>query len=444
MNRKSIYLSLTWAIMLVVMGTSPLYSQDRERKFDLSKWLSDRDKNQSGVLEQNELDDRTKKFLNGMKIDTSGSVVIADVIRTSNAARQKMEKEKADKEFASQTWEIPGFGEPVSKDTVPGFGVESNDKEDEVAVLGFEIDTETTKEAMISIKEQFGRRINDRVESVFRTYDKNKNQILDPAEIAGIPWRDPPWKPFDENRDGQLTKVELAKRYKSIEGDDDRERNRRVVVNRNQDSKDNSSKRKTETTKRPANDKSSARRALDYANSTLKSKDKNGNGKIDGEDEMKSVGILKKADTDKNGEITRDELIAFASGGSKSSGSSTSGSTASGSENPRIRRRRVRDNDFAESKSRRRSGSTDDRIIRDGTPQQTFKESAEERKPFKDDSIANRRQRVPSDFKSKDKNSNGMIELTEFVSEITSESIKKFQGKDANEDGVITPDEWRN
>ena len=210
---------IQFVISCILLAVFSIPSLAQDRKFDLAKMLSDRDKNQSGTLEPDELSDRDKKFLQGMNISTSGSIVIADVVRKSQADRKQAAKEKADKEFNSINWDVPGFGEPVESGELPGFGDVGEDDSESATIPDFEIKEQSRKESMISIREQFGRRINDRVEGIFKSYDKNKDGILDTNEVKDIPWRNPPWKEFDENNDGQMSKLELAKRYKAGEED---------------------------------------------------------------------------------------------------------------------------------------------------------------------------------------------------------------------------------
>ncbi|MFK7769540.1 MAG: EF-hand domain-containing protein [Mariniblastus sp.] len=52
-------------------------------------------------------------------------------------------------------------------------------------------------------------------EQVLKTSDSNGNGQLDPEEIKAAQWTGP-WKPFDANSDGIMSKAELSARYKSM------------------------------------------------------------------------------------------------------------------------------------------------------------------------------------------------------------------------------------
>lgn len=444
-------LPLAAGFLAVSLAAHPAWAQGG---FDLTEWLKGKDKNNSGILEQDEIDDRTRDFLAKNKIDPSRPVSISDVASRISRDREAMERKRAEEEFARLPRNIPGFGEPLDQGEIPGFGVEIEETEEE-AIPGFGVSDELALQAVVSIREQFGRRIDGRVENVFRRYDPNRDGILDAGEISKVPWSGLPWKDFDENSDGQLTKIELAKRYEASEerGDDRRGRRgsrrdsrdddrrgrdrrswgrdqEREQNDRSTNRSDNSSSRSSEPS-----DRDVEKRARDYARMLIKEKDENKNGKLDG-DEVS--GILRKADGDGDGEITEQEIFQATIEPARNPLSSRASSPTADSSRGR------RSSTGRESRSNRASADSQaaNRLVRDVTDGE-YLVTEIRRIPLKQETVETRRvSQIPRSFSDKDRNGDGQIQLNEFADKLTRKTVEEFNELDANDDGVIHVSEW--
>ncbi len=456
------------------------YGQERRRReFNVEEWLQQRDRNNNGVLEPNEINERDGRFLERMEIDVTRPVVIAQVVAKVNQERLEQQKQREDEEFAKLPRRVPGFGESITRTDLPGFGVEvSSDKTNRIP--GFGLTDDQVLESMISIREQFGRDIDQQVERTFEQYDKNKDGLLDASEIAEIPWGNPSWEEFDQNNDGQISMIELAKRYQARSGDrsrrggdnNDNDNNRRGAQSNNErgtnqqnegrrfagrnqqpaqaderSTPDAQGRGRTESTPRTNRSGGSMDQFVRYVKSTLEQHDTNKNGVIDG-DELDKIGIMKKADTDKDGKVTYDELLAYVSGNrgesGESSGSSTDTSNSAANSTGRDGSTRNRGGaSRGSTRNRTVEDEPENRIIRDlRSIENIVIGSEEQRVPLTDDAVNLRRERLTREFTQMDKNGDGQIQLIEFASKLTVDEIAEFNRIDRNGDGVITINEW--
>jgi len=376
--KYSISICLTVAIVIAVQtfSASNLNAQDSDRKdrdherrlrsdfrneqwrskFNVEDYLKSQDDNKDGVLSPDEMNGRrTKKFLESLGIPTGRTSKLEDLVKgyKKRIANDTQEKRK---EFESRLNNLAQFGaEPES------FGVG-----------------------------QFG------------TADKGEG---------------PPPETSDLNRDGRLSKLELAKRFtvadqesqkSSSNGernddrrykDDDRERKYREA--------EISGRYGKRATPKPtsgsavAKAKANARSTQGYAkyvNNSFKKYDANSDGMLD-KKEISVSPLLKKAeDSDGDGLISKQEAIALVSGGQVQATSATPSKKKPKPRKPAGRRK-----------------------------------SATASKPSgKRSSLSN-----------KDTNADGQIQMHEYTDTWTAEKLEEFREKDKNGDGLLSPAEYR-
>jgi Ca2+-binding EF-hand superfamily protein len=144
------------------------------------------------------------------------------------------------------------------------------------------------------------------------------------------------------------------------------------------------------------------------ATETIKHHDKSGNGILEG-DELKDLGMSRSADSDGDGMITHDELVAYRtpkSGSAVAAKASTSPATNAG-------------------------GASDESIER--------KIVNNKRKSYR---FKTTNERIASwRFASKDANGDGQVSMSEYSSSWSDRTAAEFQRYDHDNDGMITSDE---
>jgi len=374
---------------------------------DYSGYLKRLDRNGDGYLEGDEMSGRTRRWLGEVGINTSRRVKISSV--NSMVKRNQRDKEKQlerDKNFSTQ---IPGFFEyeEEAEDDLPGFGIEKSN----------------VVEVEVSSK-QYSRSVLDQIESTLRRYDKDKNGILDRKEVEAIRWGSPKPSDSDLNKDGQLTRDELAERFKRRE-DSNRSNNQGGSRTTRSGSRfGNSSPRSGGSRSRPSTGSSgsstrsgfSSRRSggsssssssssggerdySSYVQGVMERYDKDKDGKLNKSEQAKMSRVPKNADADKDGNLSFDELVDHYSGAN--SGSKDSTSSKSG--------------DRQTSRGGSRTPSTRDR--------------------------GNTRSKKFS-FSGNDENKDGQIAMSEFTSDWNDEKLAEFNNLDLNGDGYISKTEY--
>ena len=419
------------AFLVGVFTLLPTGEAQRKRGgFDVKAYLSGLDKNSNGLLETSEMKGRTSGFLKNLGFDTSKPVKLSDVVR-------KVDKDKKDAKESSSR-------KNKSEAKVPGFGVEREVK----GVSDFSASVkEKGKSSGVSLEAQFGKNIMKQVDDVIRRYDRNKNSQLDADEIKRGRWGSPKPAESDLNRDGILTRSELANRYQAREKsvrtsrgrsndrssrkDSDRGRDSsRSSSNRRSSSSRSSSSRSTSSrssSSRPSSTRSSSRsrsssksssdlsssreksssskssRYISYAKSLIKKYDKNNDGRLSKkEQEAMTAAPKASADSNKDGYISVEELAVSIGGGASVSTSSE------------------------KSKSDSKSSST----------------SKREKSRSRDRSSSRSSRKKVTSFSSGDTNNDGQINMHEYAKEWSSEELEEFEKRDLNNDGVITAQEW--
>lgn len=170
--------------------------------FDPSSFLTRMDTNGNGMLDPDEAQGPARFMLDRMarsnpKIDISKPIPMSLLTESF----QQMRSGSSGSEYGSSYSDSENA--IVEKDSlVPGFGKKAVEK---VPVPGFGVGGER---ANIAIEERDMKEADDRMER----YDKNKDQYLDENELKEGRWSDSPMQ-FDNNRDGKLSRQELATRY---------------------------------------------------------------------------------------------------------------------------------------------------------------------------------------------------------------------------------------
>ena len=177
------------------------------RGFDPTSMLKRLDRNGDGRIDPNELDERTKAFtgrmFERMGLDPNKPVSIADITKRIEERRREREegekKEEKKEEDVSKTFGIPGFDD-VSEALPP-------------MVPDFFLDPDSPLLLAGSIDNRYEKSILDQVDRTLRSYDRNRDGVLDNEEIRRGRFSNPPVEESDLDRDGKLSKVELAERY---------------------------------------------------------------------------------------------------------------------------------------------------------------------------------------------------------------------------------------
>lgn len=421
---------------------------DRRGGFDPTAMLRRFDRNNDGKIDPNELDDRTREFagrmMERMGFDPTKPVSIDDISKRIEERRGGgAPPEEADKEELAKTFGIPGFddGGDETPPLVPDFYLDPNSP---VLLVG-------------SLNSRYDSSIVDQVDRTLRSYDRNRDGVLDNEEIQRGRFDNPPVEASDLDRDGKLSKVELAERYvaraggrgrlgekntssrgssRSAQGSDRESRFRRddrrgsdfgsrgwnrgegqtdeggmesngESDDRREDDRRRSASSGSSATSSRSRSSSSSRsrsssaedKVTSYAKSLLEKYDQDGDQMLS-QEEAKSVSSLpKNADADKDGQISLDELIVGFGGqaGRESSSSSTS------------------------STARRKNQANNPYMVKSG---------------------ADRNAEADREFRDLDKNVDGLLQMHEFSARWSDEEADRFMQLDTDNNGVLTIGEW--
>lgn len=383
----------------------------RNAPFDVSMILKRIDSNGNGMLEPIEMKGPTKQFVRNAGLDPNRAHAITTITQKLNE-KNKGNNEKAAESNGSATVnrKVPGFGVDRPAPIVPDF---SPSGEERMSV-----------EAM---KRKFSQSVMDNVERTMKRYDKDKNGLVDAAEQRRTRWDNPSAEESDKNKDGSLSTLEMAYRYHDREQAALNKRNRvstpstrsralsstarasnetvRSYQSRRSNERSRSSRPSRSSSKSSSNSKTGFSSGSDayrrYAEGLIKNYDKNGDKKLS-KDEIKEMRRpLKNADTNKDGFVDKNEMIASVT--NRSAGKETESAKKSGSKS------RSSGSKLLDSKRRSANKSYNS-----------------------NDSI----------FGGKDTNNDRQLQMVEFSDEWDAEKIGEFEAKDLNDDGVITEKEW--
>ena len=416
------------------------YRREQWRKdFNAAEYIKSQDKNKDGVLDPEEIDGRrTKRFLEQLGIPTGKTSKVDDLIK-GYKSRISKETAKKRKEFESRLMTLAEFGTETESFGVDGFG--TDDKTE-----GLQSFDETASGMKAS---DFDSEMLKKADKILGTFDRDDNGFLDGDEISRLSWKSPPPETSDLNRDGRLSKMELAKRftmdqettqksrssrepddsrsrgssseglsrgeYWSRRGDDGRDRGSRssnLDSRRHERRKASKPLSSSAVAKAKANAKSSAGYAK-YVDRSFKNYDANSDGKLD-KKELSASSLLKKArDSDGDGLISKQEAIAFVSGGKNQASVAATG----GPDPQPTPRAALHGGATAAAKSKSKGKS---------------------KSKSKATASTGRR----SSLSNKDVDEDGQIQMHEYTDTWTAAKLKEFRDKDKNEDGILSPAEW--
>ncbi len=208
--------------------------------FDPSSFLTRMDTNGNGMLDPDEAQGPARFMLDRMarsnpKIDISKPIpmsLLTESFQQMRSGSSEYSSSYSDTENAIVEKDslVPGFGKKaVEKVPVPGFGVGG-------------------ERANVAIDERDMKEADDRMEK----YDKNKDQYLDENELKEGRWSDSPMQ-YDINRDGKLSRQELATRYarRRLASGSQPESNQRRDESNSKKSRDKREKGEENTSEKP-------------------------------------------------------------------------------------------------------------------------------------------------------------------------------------------------
>lgn len=383
----------------------------------VARFLERLDRNRNEILEPDEMVGQASNYLKSQGFDTSKPISLSKIRRKFRDTQTKAANATA------------SSNKVIRK--VPGFGIEK----EPANVAGFDGTSSAATDA-VSMESKYGKRVMELVNRTLQGYDRNKNDALDPQEIKTARWGNPPAQTSDTNRDGTLSKIELAERYLARDRDANRSRTsssrdqnarsasraREEAVRASAAARIRASQSRTTVTSpsrgRPAPTRSTLRvarpsstpaynsgsdRYAKYAKGLMTQYDQNKDGRLD----KGEIGKMRRPpDADMNGDgfITSEELTSFVSGASTSVNK-----TAQTETSPEALK-------------------------------QTRDENADRPRRSRDSYSSSSRSR--SSFSGLDTNFDGQVQMHEFSKEWDGDVLAEFQAKDANGDGVITSAEW--
>ncbi len=193
-----------------------------DRMADFRRRMMERmDQNGNGKLEENEVSDRARGFLEGMVRQSGKSLKfplsISDVAGGSSSGGRDRggrsrgrDDDKRKKDDKDEEFEYP---------LVKGFGEDTN-------YTSFGVDPNLLNGRSVDIERMFDDSVLSTLDRTMERYDKDKNGVLEYEEWQGIPWQSDP-RESDLDNDGRLTRAEMAERYRTRNSSSSRSRNSR-------------------------------------------------------------------------------------------------------------------------------------------------------------------------------------------------------------------------
>ena len=296
MRVQNLYLVLLTVSLISVPGV--VCGQDREnqedrdkrRQFDHESYLNRIDDNKNGILEVSEMSERTKGWIRNYGLDTSRPVQIKSVMRKVNAKKSADAKfEKRERLDASRL--------------VPSFGVEGASESEFSTVSDFSGAAPITPG---SLEEKYGKGVMQQVDSTMERYDANKSGTLNNQEIAAARWGRPTPQESDTNKDGRLSRSELAERYAARSSGS---RTSSSESSKKESSKKESSKKESSDDKsRTSSSRSSSRE------SDSRSSSRSGGGDLKSRMEKYDTNVKSKYDKSSPEKSNQNDSAAYNSG----------------------------------------------------------------------------------------------------------------------------------
>ncbi len=411
-------LRLSFSIgLLVILSTSSVYAQPPSGAMS---FISRLDTNGNGRLDPDE-QGRARPFLERIARETGGLDLNRPIpLSLLSSKVQQMQGGSSDRSRSRDRNSQPRVSgdrrydeeaAAAEQGLVPGF---NDGAEDEVPPVGFGSKAEYLNVDVI--QSDF-----DEADKTIKRYDRNRNGVLDQDEIRSARWTYGNPMNQDRNGDGKLTRSELAVRY-SIRRDTQKDLAREKAF---RDSQNPQSSQQPQGGQPPSRGMSrfgggsfsSADRMGQFADSMFQRYDSNKSGVLE-KDEWKNFRTDPTPwDTNKDGKITRDELIKGMStrfSGGRSQPMSTNSPSRNGSPTPNI------SNGQAPA-----SGSS-------GASPRSFRfKTAHERLP----------EGIPQWYRDGDRNKDGQIAMSEYAGQWDEKTLAEYYVYDKNRDGTVTVEE---
>ncbi|QDU30232.1 transaldolase/EF-hand domain-containing protein [Anatilimnocola aggregata] len=396
---------------------------DRDRGgrggFDPAEIFKRMDQNGNGLIEPNELSERSRGFVGEMakraNLDPSQPIPLDKLISAaqqgrdggsssssssdrdrdrndSDRDRERDRERDRDRERSSSssakpsTPQVMGFGAADAKPKAAGFDVPLS------------VDTS------IPLEKRYEPRVLEYVDRMLRDYDKNGDGYVDNIEWKDGRWSTPP-EESDTNKDGKLSKAELCDRIA-----------RRFGLTAPPGSAANVSTSPSTPSSSSSGLSGDAAKFRQYAESLLRQFDKNKNGILEKDEWSEMKSDHRAADSNGDSVITLDELTAKLQAYSSSSSTASSGSSSSKSGSSDRR-------SFWGSKSSTTSKPGEKKSYRFATPTEKLPKG------------------LPDWFLRNDADADGQIAMAEYSTSWSDTTAAEFQKFDLDGDGFITPAE---
>jgi hypothetical protein len=435
--------------------------------FDPSDFLKRMDTNGNGTLEPDEMQGRARFFLERMAQSVPGMSLDRPIpLNRLTEAFERMRQERfgggssrggsdrgdsdrgdrgsssSSSSSSSQQSEdllVPGFGVELALDPVPGFGQGA-------AQFAVRIEESDYREA----------------DQTLARNDSNKDGVLDKEEISRGRWRDDPTLQ-DRNRDGKLSRTELALRYAmrriDREGGSSKSSSGSSSGSRSSSSSSSSSRSSGSTSSRSGSSSSTDPRLEGLLRSVFERYDRNRNGEFE-KDEWSSFRTNPaEADKNRDGKISRSEISNWLQekylGGGGDSGRGGSDRGRGGGDSGDSRRSwfggggggfggpggggfsggGFGGRDRGDGSSDGGSGSSDQAA---GSSLKIVGKSRRDQVAYDIPSAVERiPDEIPAWFKSLDVNADGQLAMAEFKATWSASDVADFAQFDLNSDGII-------
>ena len=375
-------------------------SRGKQQAAAIEMLVTQMDTNKNGYIDPTEMKGLAKKYAErgGLNVKRSHQISkVVEVVR--NKGKQPKEKAKSDTER-----KVPDFSsEPIERLGVPDFSP-----------------TGEERMTVAMMKRKFSPSVMSQVERTMTRNDKDKSGVLDAKEIARSRWSNPTWQESDTNKDGKLSRLELAYRYQGREEEAKKKKSTSTSASRGR----TTSKTSTSSRGRLASTRNDRSSRLGRTSSTSKpssSSSKNRRGFNSGSDAYKrySEGLMRSYDKDKDGKLSKKELEEM--------------------------RRPPKDAD------KNRDGFVDQSELLASVEQRSGVKSSERSKSTSKPTRGEKLRRPSSKsyneadsiFGGKDINHDRQLQMWEFSDEWDDDVVEEFEEKDLNGDGVITEAEWK-
>ena len=463
--RKLLLLSLVGLCLPISgIGDVNLWGQDsggdrggrggRRRSFDPASYLQRLDANGNGAIEPGELSDRSRSFVEGLGFnpdETNSLEKIKAKISGDQAASSKSDSKSGSGSSLGSpernvVRKVPGFGTTTpSRTPVPNFTASRQPSSDE-------------------LDGKYGSEIMEQVNAAMQRYDKNSDGKIDSGEMGEGRWGQPEPKESDLDKDGNLSRAEMAERYyrrtrgsssesssaSSRSGRDRSESSDRSGDSRGRSSRDGSSAQDSAASRESRSDRSrgsengasgsgETRREAEpaeeprssgggdryrkYADGLIQQYDTDKDGSLNKEELKNMKQRPENADLDNNGLISAGELTEALANGSMAAGGGGGSNNSGGSSSKSSRERPS----SASGSSEKSSGGESSNSSGSGSSR----------------SGSSRSSGSKFSFNASDKNGDGRVQMHEFTDEWTDEKFQEFKSYDKNGDGVISNAEYR-